>query len=90
VLVVGGSLGALALNQVLPKALALLPASERPVVTHQSGAKHIDALRDAYAAAGVEATTFAFIDDMASALGNADLVICRAGAMTVAEVVRGR
>lgn len=86
VLVVGGSLGALALNEVLPKALGLLPMNERPVVTHQSGAKHIDGLRKAYAAAGVEAATFAFIDDMASELGRADLVICRAGAMTVAEV----
>ncbi len=86
VLVVGGSLGALALNEVLPKALALLPAAERPLVTHQSGAKHIEALRQAYAAAGVEATTFSFIDDMAGAYGDADLMICRAGAMTVAEV----
>ncbi len=86
VLVIGGSLGALALNEVLPRALALLPAAERPQVTHQSGAKHIDALRAAYAAAGVSAATFAFIDDMARAYADADLVICRAGAMTVAEV----
>ena len=86
VLVIGGSLGALALNQVLPRALALLPVDERPQVTHQSGAKHIEALRAAYAAAGVSAATFAFIDDMARAYGDADLLICRAGAMTVAEV----
>ena len=85
-LVLGGSLGALALNEVLPQALALLPAGARPQVTHQSGTKHIDALRAAYAAAGVPAATFAFIDDMAGAYANADLVICRAGAMTVAEV----
>lgn len=85
-LVIGGSLGALALNEVLPKALALLPAAARPEVTHQSGAKHIEALRQAYAAAGIEAAIFPFIDDMAGAYGNADLVICRAGAMTVAEV----
>ena len=86
VLVIGGSLGALALNDTLPRALALLPPGERPQVTHQSGIKHIDALRAGYAAAGVQAATFAFIDDMASAYANADLVICRAGAMTVAEV----
>ncbi len=86
VLVMGGSLGALALNEVLPRALALLPAAERPQVTHQSGAKHIDALGAAYAAAGVSAATFAFIDDMARAYADADLIICRAGAMTVAEV----
>ncbi len=85
-LVIGGSLGALALNEVLPKALALLPVSERPQVTHQSGARHIDALRAAYAAARVDAATFAFIDDMAHAYADADLVICRAGAMTVAEI----
>ena len=85
-MVIGGSLGALALNEVLPKALALLPASERPQVTHQSGARHIDALRAAYAAKGVDAATFAFIDDMARAYADADLVICRAGAMTVAEI----
>ena len=86
VLVIGGSLGALALNEVLPRALALLPAAERPQVTHQSGAKHIEELRAAYAAAGVSAATFAFIDDMARAYADADLIICRAGAMTVAEV----
>lgn len=86
VLVVGGSLGALALNQALPKALALLPAESRPQVTHQSGAQHIEGLRQAYAAAGVSAATFAFIDNMATSYGDADLVICRAGAMTVAEV----
>jgi UDP-N-acetylglucosamine--N-acetylmuramyl-(pentapeptide) pyrophosphoryl-undecaprenol N-acetylglucosamine transferase len=85
-LVIGGSLGAQALNEVLPQALALLPAAARPEVTHQSGAKHIEALRQAYAAAGVDATVFPFIDDMAAAYGQADLVICRAGAMTVAEV----
>ena len=85
-LVVGGSLGAQALNEVLPKALALLPAAERPRVTHQAGAKHIEALRKAYAAAGVEVAAFAFIDDMAKAYANTDLVICRAGATTVAEV----
>src|SRR5882762_9617933 len=85
VLVVGGSLGAQALNDVVPRALALL-TGERPVLTHQSGAKHVDSLRRAYAAAGVPAKAFAFIEDMAGAYAEADLVICRAGATTVAEI----
>ena len=85
-LVVGGSLGAQALNTVVPKALALLPADARPIVTHQSGAKQIDALRANYQAARVEAQLVPFIDDMARALAEADLVICRAGATTVSEV----
>jgi UDP-N-acetylglucosamine--N-acetylmuramyl-(pentapeptide) pyrophosphoryl-undecaprenol N-acetylglucosamine transferase len=86
VLVVGGSLGAAALNDVVPKALALLPADSRPVVTHQSGAKHIEELRANYSRAGVDASAVAFLDDMARAYADADLVICRAGATTVAEV----
>ncbi|GAB7541857.1 undecaprenyldiphospho-muramoylpentapeptide beta-N-acetylglucosaminyltransferase [Cupriavidus sp. CuC1] len=85
-LVVGGSLGAAALNEVVPKALALLPQDERPLVKHQAGAKQIDALRANYQAAGVAAETLPFIDDMAAAYAQADLVICRAGAMTVSEV----
>lgn len=86
ILIVGGSLGAKALNEVVPRALALLPAAARPIVTHQSGAQHADALRQAYAAAGVQASTPAFIEDMAAALAEADLVVCRAGATTVAEL----
>lgn len=86
ILVVGGSLGAAALNDIVPKALAQLPAEARPVVTHQSGAKHVDALRANYARAGVDANAVAFIDDMARAYADADLVICRAGATTVAEL----
>ncbi|MGY8525800.1 undecaprenyldiphospho-muramoylpentapeptide beta-N-acetylglucosaminyltransferase [Paracidovorax citrulli] len=86
VLVVGGSLGAQALNEVVPKALALLAPGERPLVRHQAGVKQIDALRANYAAAGVEAEAVPFIDDMARAYAEADLVICRAGAMTVSEV----
>jgi UDP-N-acetylglucosamine--N-acetylmuramyl-(pentapeptide) pyrophosphoryl-undecaprenol N-acetylglucosamine transferase len=86
VLVVGGSLGAAALNDIVPKALAQLPADVRPIVTHQSGAKHVDALRANYARAGVAAAAVAFIDDMARAYADADLVICRAGATTVAEL----
>jgi len=86
VLVVGGSLGAAALNDVVPKAIALLPEGQRPVVKHQAGAKQIDTLRANYAAAGVAGDTVPFIDDMAAAYADADLVICRAGAMTVSEV----
>jgi len=85
-LVVGGSLGAQALNEVVPRALALLAPQSRPQVTHQSGQRHIEALQRAYQEAGVSARTVGFIDDMAAAYGQADLVICRAGAMTVAEL----
>jgi len=85
-LVVGGSLGAVALNDFVPRALALLPADSRPVVTHQSGAKHLDRLRASYATAGVDASVVAFVDDMAQAYAAADLVIARAGATTVAEL----
>ena len=85
-LIVGGSLGAKALNDILPQALALIPEAVRPEVIHQSGARQIEALRAAYAAAGVEATLTPFIDDTASAFAQADLVICRAGASTVTEI----
>lgn len=85
-LVVGGSLGAQALNRIVPQALALLPESERPQVLHQSGEKQIDALRAAYAEAGVQADLTPFIDDTASAYAQADLVIARAGASTVTEL----
>jgi len=85
-LVVGGSLGAKALNDIVPQALALLPAASRPEVVHQSGAKQIEALRANYAAAGVPATLTPFIDDTAQAFASADLVICRAGASTVTEI----
>jgi UDP-N-acetylglucosamine--N-acetylmuramyl-(pentapeptide) pyrophosphoryl-undecaprenol N-acetylglucosamine transferase len=86
ILVVGGSLGAKVLNDAVPAALALIPEEHRPVVTHQSGKKNIDALRAAYAAAGVSANVVDFIDDMAAEYANADLVICRAGAITVSEL----
>lgn len=85
-LVVGGSLGATALNDVIPKALALLPVNERLQVIHQAGVKHIDVLQANYAQAGVVADTRAFIDDMANMYAWADFVICRSGALTVAEV----
>jgi UDP-N-acetylglucosamine--N-acetylmuramyl-(pentapeptide) pyrophosphoryl-undecaprenol N-acetylglucosamine transferase len=94
VLVVGGSLGAAGLNEVVPKALARLAPSERPRIVHQAGAKHIDAARANYEAAGIpigsatgdDVQLLPFIDDMTSAYANADLVICRSGAMTVAEI----
>ena len=87
VLVVGGSLGAQALNEAMPKALALL--KERPVVVHQAGEKHIEALRKNYAEAGVQGELVAFIHDMARRYAEADLVVCRAGAVTVAELSAG-
>jgi UDP-N-acetylglucosamine--N-acetylmuramyl-(pentapeptide) pyrophosphoryl-undecaprenol N-acetylglucosamine transferase len=86
VLVVGGSLGARALNTVVPQALALIPENERPIVTHQSGEKQIEELRQNYAAAGVQAQLTPFIDDTAQAFADADWVICRAGASTVTEI----
>ncbi len=85
-LVVGGSLGAASLNQRVPAALALLPPEIRPRVVHQSGAGHIDALRAAYASAGVAGECVPFIDDIAAAYADADLVLCRGGAITVAEL----
>ncbi len=85
-LVVGGSLGAKALNEIVPQAIARLPQAQRPVVTHQSGEKQIDALRANYAAAGVQATLTPFIDNTAQAFAQADLIICRAGASTVTEI----
>lgn len=86
VLVIGGSLGAAVLNETLPKALALIPAPQRPQVTHQSGTAHIESVRTAYAAAGVQAEMLPFIDDMAARYAAADVVICRAGASTVTEL----
>jgi UDP-N-acetylglucosamine--N-acetylmuramyl-(pentapeptide) pyrophosphoryl-undecaprenol N-acetylglucosamine transferase len=86
VLVVGGSLGARALNDTVPRALALIAPDRRPQVTHQSGAKQIDALRANYAAAGVQAELTPFIEDTAQAFADADLIICRAGASTVTEI----
>lgn len=86
VLVVGGSLGARPLNECLPEALAALPPEIRPVVTHQTGREHAAGVRQAYAVAGVEAQVVEFIDDMAHQYANADLVVCRAGAITVSEL----
>ncbi len=86
VLVVGGSLGAQALNETVPRALALIPQSQRPEVTHQAGEKHLAMLENEYRVAGVSAMTLAFIRDMSEAYARADLVICRAGALTVSEL----
>ena len=86
VVVVGGSLGAQALNAVVPQALALIPESQRPKVIHQGGAKHLESLQASYAAAGVQAELVPFIEDTAQAFAQADLVICRAGASTVSEL----
>jgi len=85
-LVVGGSLGAKALNDTVPQALALMPEAGRPQVLHQSGEKQIDALRANYQAAGVQAELTPFIEDTASAFAQADLIVCRAGASTVTEI----
>ena len=86
VLVVGGSLGAQALNDAVPQALALIPPVQRPAVTHQAGARHLQALQHNYAAAGVQSEALAFIEDMAQNYAAADVVICRAGALTVSEL----
>jgi UDP-N-acetylglucosamine--N-acetylmuramyl-(pentapeptide) pyrophosphoryl-undecaprenol N-acetylglucosamine transferase len=85
-LVVGGSLGARALNSVVPQALALIPATDRPSVIHQSGEKQIDELRANYAASCVSAELTPFITDTSAAFAHADLVLCRAGASTVTEL----
>ncbi len=85
-LVVGGSLGSDVFDKLVPKALEWMHADQRPIVTHQSDELQIDALRRKYQAAKVEATLVPFIDDMATALAEADLVLCHAGASTVAEI----
>jgi UDP-N-acetylglucosamine--N-acetylmuramyl-(pentapeptide) pyrophosphoryl-undecaprenol N-acetylglucosamine transferase len=86
VFVLGGSLGAKVINERMPKALALIAPEERPDVLHQSGKQHYEATRDAYRDAGVEATVAPFVDDMAFYYDQADLVVCRAGALTVSEL----
>ncbi len=86
VLVVGGSLGAQALNEALPKALALMAEADRPMVLHQTGNKHFEAVQQLYAQASVAVDVRPFLDDMAEQYAKADLVICRAGALTIAEL----
>ncbi|MDO5073344.1 undecaprenyldiphospho-muramoylpentapeptide beta-N-acetylglucosaminyltransferase [Neisseria animaloris] len=86
ILVMGGSLGADVLNRVVPQALALLLESERPQIYHQAGRNKLGTLQADYDILGVEAECVEFIDDMVSAYRDADLVICRAGALTIAEL----
>jgi len=86
-LVVGGSRGALALNEWVPKALACLPLPNRPVVLHQTGQKTLSEAQAFYQTAGVEAKVVPFIEDMVQAYQQADLVVCRAGALTISELM---
>lgn len=86
VLVLGGSLGARSINEMMPKALSLIEKSERPHVVHQAGEKHLESLQKNYEKEEVFAHTVAFIEDMAGAYDWADVVICRAGALTLAEL----
>ncbi len=86
VLVVGGSLGARALNEALPQALALIDAAQRPQVTHQTGNANLEAVRAGYAQAQVQGELLPFIDDMAQRLADCDVIVCRAGAVTVSEL----
>ena len=86
ILVIGGSLGAQALNDIVPKAMALIPQDQRPFVTHQAGQKNMAQLMKNYEQVEVSANLVAFIDDMAKAYEEADVVICRSGAMTIAEL----
>ena len=86
VLVVGGSLGAKAINEILPQALAQLPEDLRPNVLHQTGKQHFEAVQELYRQVGVQADLRPFLDDMAACYADADVVVCRAGALTVAEL----
>lgn len=86
ILVVGGSLGAAILNETIPAALALMAKEARPRVIHQAGDKHLADLKRHYAKVRVEADIRPFIDDMPAVYAQADLVICRSGAMTVSEI----
>ncbi len=86
VLVVGGSLGARALNECVPKALALIDAAQRPRVTHQTGQANLASVQAGYAEVEVAAQVLPFIDDMAAQLAECDLIVCRAGAVTVSEL----
>ena len=85
-LVVGGSLGARVLNDCVPQAIALMPAGQRPQVAHQTGEAGREAVRSAYDAVGADAEVLPFIDDMERRLAECDLVVCRAGAITVSEL----
>lgn len=86
ILVVGGSLGAQALNAVVPQALSLMPEASRPLVTHQTGANNLASVENAYADLQIPGQPVAFIEDMAKQYAECDLVLCRAGALTIAEL----
>ena len=86
VLLVGGSLGAKVLNETLPKALKLIPKGERPRITHQTGEKNWESVQAEYHARDIEAEVVPFIDDMPRRLADCDLIVCRAGAITVSEL----
>jgi UDP-N-acetylglucosamine--N-acetylmuramyl-(pentapeptide) pyrophosphoryl-undecaprenol N-acetylglucosamine transferase len=86
ILVIGGSLGARAINQIVPYAVALLPEASRPQLIHQTGKQHFESVRRLYQQVGVQAEVKSFLDDMAHYYAHADLVICRAGALTIAEL----
>ena len=85
-LVLGGSQGAQAINEAVPCAMARLPEAQRPRIRHQAGERNLHAAQEQYDALGLEGEVTAFIDDMAAALGWADVVVCRAGALTIAEL----
>jgi UDP-N-acetylglucosamine--N-acetylmuramyl-(pentapeptide) pyrophosphoryl-undecaprenol N-acetylglucosamine transferase len=85
-LVIGGSLGAMALNDIVPEALSRIPKEDRPTVIHQTGDKLFEKAKNSYQSMGIEAQLNPFIQDMAASYGWADMVICRAGALTVAEL----
>ena len=85
-LVLGGSLGASVLNEMVPKGIRLIGKDRRPLIVHQSGEEHLKELKKNYAAAGVSANCVAFIDNIADAYAWADLVLCRAGALSIAEL----
>lgn len=86
VLVVGGSLGAKAINECLPQALFCMPQEREPRVIHQTGKQHFAEVQELYHSAGIPAEVKPFLDDMAQYYAWADVVICRAGALTVAEL----
>jgi UDP-N-acetylglucosamine--N-acetylmuramyl-(pentapeptide) pyrophosphoryl-undecaprenol N-acetylglucosamine transferase len=85
-LVLGGSLGAQALNERVPRAIAQLSVDERPEILHQTGEKHVESAKKIYESVGVKADLQPFIKDMANAYAWADVVLCRAGALTVTEL----
>ena len=89
ILVIGGSLGAQVLNENVPRALALISSELRARIVHQCGANHIESVQALYREVGVDAEVVAFIDDMPSRYAKADLVVCRAGAITVSELAAG-